>query len=122
MLVEVYVEEKITTDDVRNYILYNYHLSAANNIEMDLMEGEEKAAEKNFNKGLMEEHRSQVEKYKLPEVVIRALVVDNILAHAIEDLRRETKGIDLLPLNPNFDDLKVDDIAKKIADLKSPKN
>ena len=121
MIIEVRVEEKITTDDVRNYILYNYHLSAANNIEMDLMEGEEKAAEKNFNKDLMEEHMSQVEKYKLPEFVIRTLVVDNILAHAIEDLRRQTKGIDLLPLNPNFDELKVKDIAKKIADLKASK-
>tara|TARA_Y100001958_G_C20960406_1_gene359437 strand:- start:23 stop:373 length:351 start_codon:yes stop_codon:yes gene_type:complete len=116
------VEGKITIDDVRNYILYNYHLSAANNIEMDLMEGEAKAAEKNFNKELMEDHMSEVEKYKLPEVVIRTLVVDNILAHAIEDLRRETKGIDLLPLNPNFDELKVKNIAKKIAALKSSKN
>ena len=116
------MEEKITTEDVRNYILYNYHLSAANNIEMDLLEGEEKAAEKNFNKDLMEDHRSQVEKYKLPEVVIRILVVDNTLAHAIEDLRRETKGIDLLPLNPKFDELKINYIAKKIAELKSSGN
>ena len=89
---------------------------------MDLMEGEEKAAEKNFNKDLMEDHRSEVEKYKLPEVVIRTLVVDNTLAHAIEDLRRQTKGIDLLPLNPNFDEIKIKDIAKKIADLKASEN
>ena len=115
------MEGKITIDDVRNYILYNYHLSAANNIEMDLLEGEEKTAEQNFNKNLMENHKSEVEKYKLPDFVIRTLVVDNTLAHAIEDLRRETKGIELLPLKPNFDELKIKDIAEKIAELKSSK-
>ena len=86
--VEVRVEEKITIEDVCNYILYNYHLSAANNIEMDLMAGADMTADKRYNRDLMEEHKSQVKKYKLPEVIRKVLVVDNNLAHAIEDLRR----------------------------------
>ena len=49
----------------------------------------------------------------------KILVIDNNLAHAIEDLRRETEGIDLLPICPNFDELKVKEIAKKILDMKS---
>ena len=116
------MEDKITVEDVCNYILYNYHLSAANNLEMDLMAGEDKVADEKYSRELMEEHKSQVEKYQLPEVIIRILVVDNNLAHAIEDLRRETKGIDLLPVNPKFDEVKVKAIAKTISDNKSLQN
>ena len=66
-LVEVRVEEKITIENVCNYILYNYHLSAANNIEMDLIAGADMTADKHYNRDLMEKHKSQVKKYKLPE-------------------------------------------------------
>ena len=113
------MEEEITLEDVRNYILYNYHLSAANNIEMELIAGEEVLAENTYNLDLVEKHKIKTEKYKLPEVIRKILVIDNNLAHAIEDLRRETEGIDLLPICPNFDELKVKEIAKKILDMKS---
>ena len=113
------VEEKITIDDIRNYIFYNYHLSAANNIEMELFSGEHKLAEETYNHELVEKHKLKTEEYKLPELVRKVLVIDNNLAHAIEDLRRETEGIDLLPISPNFDEDKVNEIAKKILEIKS---
>ena len=53
------------------------------------------------------------------KISVKVLVIDNNLAHAIEDLRRETEGIDLLPISPNFDEDKVNEIAKKILEIKS---